>query len=475
VVPLALSVVYAFGFLTAAIPRSGGDYVLVSRILHPSLGVVSSTCMTLSSFLSIAFDGLAFTTLGVVPLLTTLGLVSDNHSLIHAGSVVASSKGWQFGIGTVVILVGCGTIAAGWRWAKRFLFGLFGFALLGLVISALVALFTSRSHFIASFNTFAKPWTHESDTYHSILNSAAAHGINTHPAFSLTKTWPIVAVLGTSSIYAYWSTMFAGELRQGSSLKTANRMGFASLTILACALVFTLLFFHSWGRGFLTAAFGGQLPSSLGTTPSYYFLTSAQLDSVVMAAILCGSFAVFWLLQIGQISIQPPRTLFAWSFDGLLPASVARVSRRGMPITATIVTTTMSVLAYAWAIYVSTSFFQVIVYATLIQLITHLLIGISAISFPYRRRELYESSVSTKRVLGVPLVVVAGIGCIFTTVFLYYCFFHYSFFGLAVKGRFFVWLGGALVFGFGYYLVARAIRRRQGVSLDRVYAEIPPE
>src|SRR3954463_16329460 len=30
-IPLALSVVYTFGFLTAAIPRSGGDYVLVSR------------------------------------------------------------------------------------------------------------------------------------------------------------------------------------------------------------------------------------------------------------------------------------------------------------------------------------------------------------------------------------------------------------------------------------------------------------
>src|SRR5437588_5189716 len=34
VLPLALSVVYSFGFLAAAIPRSGGDYVLVSRILH---------------------------------------------------------------------------------------------------------------------------------------------------------------------------------------------------------------------------------------------------------------------------------------------------------------------------------------------------------------------------------------------------------------------------------------------------------
>ena len=60
--------------------------------------------MTLSSFLSIAFDGLAFTSLGIVPLLNTMGLVSNNHSLIHDASVIAGSKGWQFGIGAVAIL-----------------------------------------------------------------------------------------------------------------------------------------------------------------------------------------------------------------------------------------------------------------------------------------------------------------------------------------------------------------------------------
>src|ERR671936_2762083 len=74
-IPLALSVVYTFGFMTAAMPRSGGDYVLVSRTLHPALGTISSVCISLSSFLSIAFEALAMVTLGLAPALLIVGLI----------------------------------------------------------------------------------------------------------------------------------------------------------------------------------------------------------------------------------------------------------------------------------------------------------------------------------------------------------------------------------------------------------------
>ena len=116
-----------------------------------------------------------------------------------------------------------------------------------------------------------------------------------------------------------------------------------------------------------------------------------------------------------------------------------------------------------------------IVYATLAQLITHVLIGLSAISFPYRRRALYQASVSAKEVAGIPLVVVAGIGAILTSVFLYWAFFHYPFFGLQAKQNIVYWVGGAVAFGLLWYLGARYVRQQEGIDIDRVYAEIPPE
>jgi amino acid transporter len=474
-IPLALSVVYAFGFLTAAMPRSGGDYVLVSRILHPALGVVSSVCISVSSFLSIAFEALGMVTLGIVPSLLVIGLIADSHTLVNWSNSVATEKGWQFALGVVGILAAGGAIAAGWTWAKRFMFGLLAFSLLGLAVAAIIALITSNNSFISHFNSFAQPITGSSDTYHSVIDTAKKNGADIGAGFSWSKTIPMIAVVAGISIYAYWSTFFAGELRQGNTLKTANRMGLASITILGSVIVLTAIFFNSFGKDFVTAAFAGGLPDKLGTSGAYFVLSSAQVNGVVFALFMCLSFVLFWPVIMAETSLQPPRTLFAWSFDGIAPKSVTKVTSGGVPIVATGITIVLAIAAYAWAIFISNSFFQVIVYATLIQLITHTLISISAITFPYRKKELYRASVSAKTFLGIPLTVFAGVGAILTTIFLYYCYFHYPFFGLKDKGQLWIWLGGSIAFGLIWYYGARAIRRGQGVNVDRVYAEIPPE
>src|SRR5207244_4415257 len=143
---------------------------------------------------------------------------------------------------------------------------------------------------------------------------------------------------------------------------------------------------------------------------------------------------------------------------GIAPAAVTKVTRRGVPITATAIAVAFSILVYVWAIYIANSFFQVLVYATLIGLVSQTLVAISAIAFPYRRTALYRSSVSTKTVGGIPLMVYAGVGSIVTTIFLTWAYFHYAFFGLANKSNLFVWLIGAILFGLVWYGAAKVIR-----------------
>ena len=49
------------------IPRSGGDYMLVSRVIDPLVGIISSFCMTMAGLLSNAFFGIAFVTSALGP------------------------------------------------------------------------------------------------------------------------------------------------------------------------------------------------------------------------------------------------------------------------------------------------------------------------------------------------------------------------------------------------------------------------
>src|SRR6476659_1099297 len=59
---LAILLGVCYGLFTSAIPRSGGDYVLVGRVTHPVVGVISSFFWTSGVILSIAFIALAFVT-----------------------------------------------------------------------------------------------------------------------------------------------------------------------------------------------------------------------------------------------------------------------------------------------------------------------------------------------------------------------------------------------------------------------------
>src|SRR5215204_2356802 len=87
---VAIVVCVAYGLFASAIPRSGGDYVLVGRVTHPVIGLISSFFWMSGVILSIAFIALAFVTVALGPSLTAVGLVSGHDSLVSAGNDLAT-------------------------------------------------------------------------------------------------------------------------------------------------------------------------------------------------------------------------------------------------------------------------------------------------------------------------------------------------------------------------------------------------
>ena len=474
--PIALVFAYTFGLLSAAIPRDGGDYVLVTRILTPTAGLISSWCMMMAVALSVAFGAKLFVTVAVGPGLQVLGLVGHSKTLFNWGSTVNTSHAWQFGLGALLLVCTGIMMSLGTRRVRKLFVLFLAVPLGGLLISVLVALFTPQHAFVADFNAFARPYTHLRDSYDAIIKSGVKLGIPVNPPFSFSASIPIIGIMSTFGIYAFTGSYVAGELRQAGTMKTAHRMALGAFLAIAGLTVSCAVFFHSWGRGFLAAVFGGALPTKLGTLPAYFFLTSAQIGSTLVAVILVVAFLFMWPNYIALNAVMTTRTLFAYAFDGILPRKVADIDERtNSPLVANIVTTILYLLTFAWAILVSHSLAQIIVYASLIELIAMALVGLAAVVLPYRRPEFYRASVTARRVLGIPLVSALGSLAIACVVFLWWLYFKYSWFGLANRGQFAGWVGGTFAGGLLMYWVAKRIRAREGIDLTMVYAEIPPE
>ena len=103
-----------------------------------------------------------------------------------------------------------------------------------------------------------------------------------------------------------------------------------------------------------------------------------------------------------------------------------------------------------------------------------ILLGISAVLLPYRRPDVWRSSATTRRFLGIPVVSLSGGLTAVLLAGLFFIYMHYPELGID-KGHFFrdcaIILGASLL----TFFVARCARLRQGVDVDKLAAEIPPE
>ena len=363
--------------LTQMIPRSGGDYMLVSRVMHPSIGWMSVFCMTTAGLLSNAFFGLAVMTAGIIPLCIAVGLIADWPGLVLWAQDAGTSKGWLIFFGLAMFAFSSVIQLWGWRTLLRIQNIFFWMVTASLGIVTIVTLFQSKGHFENKFNSFAEDFTNKPDAYQSTIATAAKAGVAVDPSFSFKATIPMVAVFATTAIFSYWSTFVGGELRQASTMKTARNMALGGIIPLIVVATCTAIFFKTFGSEFLRAANGGGLPAEIqvpGTT--FFYLSGISVGSAAYTFVIFLLYIVFWPLITYISSLQQTRAIFAMSFDGVLPKGVTSVNRYGCPWLALLIAMLMSSVVFIYAVYDQTGFFIVLAYALLVQLIAMGLVGL---------------------------------------------------------------------------------------------------
>ena len=465
------------GMLATTMPRSGGDYILNGRTLHPLVGLISSFWFTVNVLVSIAFITETLIVGALAPSLVAIGSIGHHKTLLDWGTTLESSKSWLFFGGIVALVLCCAIVGSGWKVSLRFQNWAFAVGMLGMLVALIVVLADSGGSFIEHFNSFARSYTGKSDSYHYLISQAQADGINVSPGTNWGNTVPVMGAVMGFSIYTWFGINIAGEVRQARTWKFAAGMIGAVFVNFLGVLIFTLLFVHSFGGKFFTAinSLNGGSHYPFPTPPFYVFLVAIAGNSEAVAWMLGVSLIVIMLGLLWLNLLQPVRAMFAYAFDGIFPLKVATVERRThVPIVAVGLTLVFSISLYAWAVYGS-SLFKVYVVAVVLALVPMMLMSISAMVLPWRRRELWQSSVMNIKVGPVPLITIAGAFSFAISLFCLIIFLHYPGLGLAHPWdalKYLSIIGAAAIV---VWFVASYVRSQQGMSLARATAEIPPE
>jgi hypothetical protein len=211
VLALAASILegVTYGLFTSVYPRSGGEYVPLSRATHPFIGFVGSFSNT---FWQIYFTGTIVkygTSFGVAPLFAALGLQLGSEGLYNLGLWFDTPPGW-FIFGTAMILLFCYQLYLGMKTYFRVQKWLFAIALGAYVVFLIVLLLGATG--VWSFQTSYDKYF-GGGAYSALLDTARADGVDLLPAFDWRYTLFFTIWPAWSFFFAVLSTAFSGEIK----------------------------------------------------------------------------------------------------------------------------------------------------------------------------------------------------------------------------------------------------------------------
>jgi APA family basic amino acid/polyamine antiporter len=465
---VALAIALPFAFLSMTMPRSGGDYILVSRSIGPPFGLASSISLMFAAVLATAFVATTFVTVGLVPSFATIGLISGHHWWIDA-STTMSSKNWTFALSIVMLLIALALGALPLRKSMTFMNVTFGIAMLGVVAGVITMFAVSTSSFVSKFDQVAG-----AGSYQKILKAASGTAA---PGTSWHNTIPAVGAIAVLFVVSWWSANYGGEVQRARTWLNLASMTASIVFYVLLFVLMTVAFYHMAGDNFVAAAntVNGTKDYPLTVPPYWLVFVAIAGKSTVFAIFLIATF-MFWFpiwtwLQIAQ----PMRALFAWSFDGVLPSKAAYVNERtGIPVVALVVTGVLSAGGIAWAIY-SSNFFTVLATVTLLNMTPMLFVGIAATLLPFLKPSLWRQTPIPGKVAGIPVLTLVGLAGAGASAFVIFLFLKYPGLGITDRLNTLLSMGACIVAGFVLYYVAKAVQRTRGVDIGLHYAEIPPE
>jgi amino acid transporter len=466
---LSMFIALCYSLLSIAMPRTGGDYIWVSRFISPPVGFMLSFFLTI---IMILWMGSCVVYL-VRPTLTTLfiGLGIYFHNPWYAQ--VASSVGTpmnMFIIGTTINVVGFLPMFYSAKATMNVIKACVYYSIIAGTVWLVAMLIAGHAGFVSRFNELT------GTTYDATLAAIKQAGV---PSFSLGAT-----MIGTSYIFLglvgyNMTAYFSGEIKD---VRKSQMIGIPLAIILTQAFswVCTWAIYDAVGgyfwNGLNALYWSGSTAYPLPDwATAYLFIVYASASPIPLILICTGAIVALVACTVLSIPFAATRNIFSWSFDRIVPTKIAEVDRRGVPRYAVAVTLIIGVIS-TWAT-VFTHLLDYYAYSITGWYFVMMVVGITAVIFPYRSRGrvVLEQAPAIARAKVGPVYIVALMGAVSAVVsgFIMYTSLTPAIIGL-MRWDYLATLIGTVIVGAIIYFVAYAYNKRKGVPIHLAHTEIPP-
>jgi amino acid transporter len=457
---LSVPQIIVYTMMSRRYPRTGGDYIWISRSFG---GFFGSTL----SFFGYTMETLAF--LALVAVLVdfavgsvgvTMALTYNIPSLLSWGDLFSVPM-WQFIVGAVpfaaVILLNIWKPKAGYRLVT--VMTLFG--LLALVLAMVVLLVAGRSGVESYIDAVGPTLPHggANSTYSALAGSYTSSGMPFDINFA-----NVIYIMPVMFAFVYPWLNAAPAV--GSELKGKRTMNWN--VPLSAILAFTFL---TLTLGVLYGVAGMPFVNEAFHSTAW---TLAGLNFFTLAMSVAGNMYVAWIIGIGLIIMQFgtiaygvivfSRYLLAQSFDRFLPARLSYVSPKyGSPVIAHTVDLVIAVGLIGLATYFYGSF-SALFSAILASMIYFVFIGLAAAKQAFTKER--GGAQALLGIAGIADAIVFGV-----ISYQYLTSPTFAFFNTLNE----TYLIGTLIGGAVIYLASHQYHKAKGIDISLNYKEIPPE
>ncbi len=477
-----------WGILGGSMPRSGGEYIYNSRIIHPLIGIGESFGNAFIWLMWIYVLAPWMADPGAIMLSEFMGwdwlYNAANETFLGGLSYDAGT----FVIATITSIIAFSFVVFGIKVFARVQKVVMGLGLLGALLIIITLFMYSKQDFITAWNSIAAE--NNSLNYNDFIAAAsAAAGEDMPSTWNWYDTFGVMVAGSWLFAYSYCITFIAGEVKRPD--KAIILSNFFAILVPAVFMILTAIgLYRLVDFNFLSAAAyvdnagtdviaGYNMPWS----PHYVGLAAIVMTNKVVLFLMAFSFLLFTLWWVALSYLAFPRIIFAWGMDRMGPKWFTDVNARyASPVKNYILCFILAeILIAVYTFYLP--FQEQGLSVTALEIFS--VFGVTAIAaaiFPFskRSRGIWEASPYRKwKLLGVPVVTLGAVVNMVYLAILAVFFFFQGDRSSELEGFTFAtgmlilatWALGLLWYAFWTWKT----KRTSGISTNMLTGELPPE